>query len=204
MLLLTALYTDVSELWLEERNPTHSLLLHSGKYQREQLPPFDGRRQKGHFYKTKCLSNWKAYDPCSARRTACKKVVLEFLQHERRAFTLCSCTQGPNNKIQSKLLSTCSYIHHLIYVHFLPTCRQWPSISPFCNYSQFGHAIAQAVSRWFSTAAARVRSRVWSSGICGGQSGAGAGFLRVLRFPLPIFIPPIAPVTLTYHLGLVQ
>jgi hypothetical protein len=26
-----------------------------------------------------------------------------------------------------------------------------------------------------------------------GQSGAGAGFLRVLRFPLPIFIPPIAP-----------
>jgi hypothetical protein len=36
---------------------------------------------------------------------------------------------------------------------------------------------------------AQVRSR----GICGGQSGAGAGFLRVLRFPLPIFIPPIAP-----------
>jgi hypothetical protein len=33
----------------------------------------------------------------------------------------------------------------------------------------------------------------WSSGICGGQSGAEAGFLRVLRFPLPIFIPPIAP-----------
>jgi hypothetical protein len=24
-----------------------------------------------------------------------------------------------------------------------------------------------------------------SSGICGGQSGAGAGFVRVLRFPLP-------------------
>jgi hypothetical protein len=30
------------------------------------------------------------------------------------------------------------------------------------------------------------------SGICGGQSGAGAGFLRVLRFPLP-FIPPNSP-----------
>jgi hypothetical protein len=30
-------------------------------------------------------------------------------------------------------------------------------------------------------------------GICGGQSGAGVGFLRVLRFPLPIFIPPISP-----------
>jgi hypothetical protein len=52
-----------------------------------------------------------------------------------------------------------------------------------------GRAIAQAVSSWLLTAAARV----WSSGICGGQSGAGAGFLRVLRFPLPNFIPPISP-----------
>jgi hypothetical protein len=56
-----------------------------------------------------------------------------------------------------------------------------------------GRAIAQAVSRWIPTAAARVRSRVWSSGICGGQSGAVAGFFRVLRFPLPIFIPPNSP-----------
>jgi hypothetical protein len=56
-----------------------------------------------------------------------------------------------------------------------------------------GRAIAQAVSRWLSSAAARVRARVWSCGICGGQSGTGAGCLRVLRFPLPIFIPPIAP-----------
>jgi hypothetical protein len=38
-----------------------------------------------------------------------------------------------------------------------------------------------------------VQARVWSCGICGGQSGAGAGFLQVLWFPLPIFIPPIAP-----------
>jgi hypothetical protein len=56
-----------------------------------------------------------------------------------------------------------------------------------------GRAIAQAVSRWLPTAAAHVRARVWSCGIFGGQSGAGAGFLRVLKFPLPIFIPPIAP-----------
>jgi hypothetical protein len=61
------------------------------------------------------------------------------------------------------------------------------------RYVSFGRAIAQAVSRWFPTAAARIRARVWSCGICGGQSGAGAGFLRVLRFPLPIFIPPIVP-----------
>jgi hypothetical protein len=56
-----------------------------------------------------------------------------------------------------------------------------------------GGAIVQAVSRWRPTAAARVRARVWSSGIYGGQSCAGAGFLRVLRFPLPIFIPPNSP-----------
>jgi hypothetical protein len=39
-------------------------------------------------------------------------------------------------------------------------------------------AIAQAVSRRLPTVAAR---------------GAGAGFLRVFRFPLPIFIPAISP-----------
>jgi hypothetical protein len=42
-----------------------------------------------------------------------------------------------------------------------------------------------------SYGAARVQARVWSCGICGRQSGAGAGLLRVLRFPLSIFIPPI-------------
>jgi hypothetical protein len=56
-----------------------------------------------------------------------------------------------------------------------------------------GHAIAEAVSLRLCTAAARVRTRVWSCEICGGQSGAGAGFLQVHRFPLPIFIPPIFP-----------
>jgi hypothetical protein len=57
---------------------------------------------------------------------------------------------------------------------------------------RIGSSIAEAVSRWLPTAATRVQSRVWSSGICGGQSRAGAGFLRVLRFPLPI-IPPNSP-----------
>jgi hypothetical protein len=31
-----------------------------------------------------------------------------------------------------------------------------------------GRAIAQAVSRWVPTAAARVQTRVWSCGICDG------------------------------------
>jgi hypothetical protein len=55
------------------------------------------------------------------------------------------------------------------------------------------HAIAQAVSCRLLTTAARVRARVSSCGICGGRSGTGAGFLRVLRFLLPIRIPLTAP-----------
>jgi hypothetical protein len=53
-----------------------------------------------------------------------------------------------------------------------------------------GRAIAQAVSRWLPTVAARARAR---GRIRGEQSGAGAGFLRVLRCLLPIFIPPNSP-----------
>jgi hypothetical protein len=60
------------------------------------------------------------------------------------------------------------------------------------TYCLVGRAIAEAVSRWLPTAVARVQSRLWSSGIRGGQSGVGEGFLRVLRFPLP-FIPPNVP-----------
>jgi hypothetical protein len=54
-------------------------------------------------------------------------------------------------------------------------------------------AIAKVISRRIPTAAARVRSSVRSCGICGKQSGTGAGFLPVIRFPLPILIPPTAP-----------
>jgi hypothetical protein len=53
-----------------------------------------------------------------------------------------------------------------------------------------GRAIVQAVSRRLPTAAARFRSPVRSCEIFGGKSGIGASFLRVLRFPLPILIPP--------------
>jgi hypothetical protein len=54
-----------------------------------------------------------------------------------------------------------------------------------------GHAVGQAVSHWLPTAAARVRVRT-ACGFCGDQSGTGAGFLRVLQFPLPI-TPLISP-----------
>jgi hypothetical protein len=56
-----------------------------------------------------------------------------------------------------------------------------------------GRAIAQVVSRWLPAIVAQVKARVRPCGIRGGQSGTGAGFLPVLRFPLPILIPPIAP-----------
>jgi hypothetical protein len=54
----------------------------------------------------------------------------------------------------------------------------------------YGRAVAQAVSRWLPTAAARVSVRA-VCGVCGGQIGTGAGFFRVLRFPL-LIIPPIS------------
>jgi hypothetical protein len=46
------------------------------------------------------------------------------------------------------------------------------------------------LNRQLPTTAARVRSQIRSCEICGGQSGSGTCFLRVFRFPLPIFIPP--------------
>jgi hypothetical protein len=60
------------------------------------------------------------------------------------------------------------------------------------SHAAVGRAVAQAVRRWLPTAAARVRVRA-ACGVCGGQSGTGEDFLRVLRFPLPI-IPPISPL----------
>jgi hypothetical protein len=53
--------------------------------------------------------------------------------------------------------------------------------------------MAKAVSGPLPNAAARARAQARSCGICGGQSDTGAGFLRVLRFPLSIHIPPTAP-----------
>jgi hypothetical protein len=56
-----------------------------------------------------------------------------------------------------------------------------------------GRDMAQPVSLRLSNEAVRVRAQVRSCGICGEQNSTGAGFLRVLRFPLPILIPPTAP-----------
>jgi hypothetical protein len=70
----------------------------------------------------------------------------------------------------------------------LPSSQE-PNIGPYLKPDKCG--CAQAVSRWLPTAAARLRVRA-ACGVCGGQSGNGVGFLRLLQFPLPI-IPPISP-----------
>jgi hypothetical protein len=94
---------------------------------------------------------------------------------------------------------TCGF-HYQMPGTGYPTSRcRWLSLflatnASFCKLVIYlGRAIVQAVSRRLPTAAARIRSQVRSCGICGGRSGIGAGFLRVLRFPLPILIPPTTP-----------
>jgi hypothetical protein len=79
-------------------------------------------------------------------------------------------------------------------------------VSPLCchvqittglpNLGYLDRAVAQAVSSWLPRAAAQVRVRA-TCGVCDGQSSVGAGFLRVLRFPLPI-IPPISIIIITW------
>jgi hypothetical protein len=60
--------------------------------------------------------------------------------------------------------------------------------------------MTQAVSRRPLTAESRVRAWVNPSGIYGGHSGTGTGFLRVLRFSPVNVIPPSFSI-LIYHLG---
>jgi hypothetical protein len=66
------------------------------------------------------------------------------------------------------------------------------SITYSTNVNVTGRAIGQAVSRRLPTMTALVRAQVRTR-ICGGQSDSGARFLRVLRFPQPVLIPPTDP-----------
>jgi hypothetical protein len=80
---------------------------------------------------------------------------------------------------------------HDTSVEFIPLKMQSPGNC--ITKSDYGLAIAQAVSRRLATAAARVQTRVGTSDFVMAKSGAGAGFLRELRFPLPIYIPSCSP-----------
>jgi hypothetical protein len=90
-----------------------------------------------------------------------------------------------------RALPTCRYTNW--FTGFLKTVFRRGIYNAFDLNGRVDRAIAQAVSRWLLTASAKVRAQVTSCGICDGQSGNGAGFLRVLRFPLPILITPTAP-----------
>jgi hypothetical protein len=57
--------------------------------------------------------------------------------------------------------------------------------------SSVGRAMAQAVSHRPFTAGAWVRARVNPREICGGQSGTGTVFLRVIRFSPVNIVPPL-------------
>jgi len=58
----------------------------------------------------------------------------------------------------------------------------------------YARAMAQAYSRRYLIADARVRSQVGPCGIFGGQSVIGTGFLLVFQLYLVIIIPPLLHV----------
>jgi hypothetical protein len=93
------------------------------------------------------------------------------------------------DKVISNMLLCLTYssTFNMEEVYFSETSINLPHI--------LDRAIAQAVSRPLPTAAARVPARARLCGSCGGKSGTRAGFLRVLRFPLPIIIPPTIPLS---------
>jgi hypothetical protein len=68
----------------------------------------------------------------------------------------------------------------------------------FTSVVHLGRAVAQSSIRRFPAAEARIEVLVMSCKICSGQSGTGAGFLRVLQFPLPNICPLIARQSSTF------
>jgi hypothetical protein len=85
--------------------------------------------------------------------------------------------------VQAKMYSLFS--RHVSRLHKLE-CTQ---LSQEDTSKCVDRTIAQAVRCWLTTSAVQLLGRVRSCGICGEQSCIGAGFLRVLRFPLPLMSP---------------
>jgi hypothetical protein len=110
--------------------------------------------------------------PSTANASRCSNVFLSYVQ----ASSAMQCIKGA---------CVFSFLVNIL------TCWSYTQLTYELLY--VGRAIAQEVSRRLPTATARVRAQDRSCEICGGQSGTGTGFLRVLRFPLPILIPPTAP-----------
>jgi hypothetical protein len=98
----------------------------------------------------------------------------------------CSSTGGPCTAARRLNLTPGDGLWCVRFAYPVLCWFWWPEIRHY-----LGRVVAQAVSRWLPTVAARFRVRA-ACGVCGGQSGTEAGFLRVLQFPLPI-IPPFSP-----------
>jgi hypothetical protein len=75
-------------------------------------------------------------------------------------------------------------INYFILLHIpLPSPDRSMHLDVLSNCPTQGRAIAQAVSRWLPIAAVRVRARVWSYGICGGQVALDKVFSEYFGFP---------------------
>jgi hypothetical protein len=98
-----------------------------------------------------------------------------------------STSVSPAN-LYSTNFSTITITCHPGLVQNWPVVAAVPKVPP--------HKLKKNISRWLHTAANRVQTRVYSSDICRREIGDGADILRVFRFPLPIFIPPISPQSL--------
>jgi hypothetical protein len=124
-------------------------------------------------------------------------------EHGRKKTKNCKCQmlQICNNGKLDNCLFTCSVPHHFLSNHLNSGLRI--VYSSQIDITWLGHAIAQADTCWLPTAVAWVCAQLWSSGICHGQSSTEAGFHRVLRFPLPVFIPPNTPSSQTPGTGII-
>jgi hypothetical protein len=67
-----------------------------------------------------------------------------------------------------------------------------------------GRAIAQAVSRWLPTAAARFQTRVYHVGFVVDKVGWGRFSPSTSVSPANLYSTNFSTITITYHPGLVQ
>jgi hypothetical protein len=98
--------------------------------------------------------------------------------------------------MQRCMTATCIFIY--LYVTFLRMSSLVVCMSPVWALSTIAPAYISFLGK-FTGRISPAQGR--SCGICGGQSGTVAGFLRALRFPLPILIPPTASHSSSVILG---
>jgi hypothetical protein len=138
------------------------------------------------FLQSGCAGTWCKWAQ-HIKHIFCIKVVTDSFQ-ELGFYNLARWTSRSILSTSWNKLQPCS-------VAYLFLCIILAHIFKICNLvtEKVGCAIAQVVSHRLPRAAAWVQAQAKSCGICGGQSGTGAGFLQVHRFPLPILIPPTVP-----------